>query len=395
MPSPHASHWSLDPTVHYLNHGSFGACPTSVLAAQSRYRAELERQPVAFLDRGLGDRLDRAREALATFVGAPAGDLVVVPNATTGVNSVLRSMDLEAGQELIITNQGYNACNNAARFVAERCGARVVVVDLPFPITSPDEVTECVLAAVTPNTRLALVDHVTSPTALVLPVGAIVQALRERGIETLVDGAHAPGMLELDIASLGAAYYTGNCHKWMCTPKGSALLYVRPDLQESVRPAVISHGANRPRLGRSRFQTEFDWCGTTDPTAVLCIPDAIRFFEELLPGGWGELRTHNHSLALDGRDLLADKLGLARPAPDEMIGSMASLPLPPGDQREFHEALGDDPLQIRLLDEARVEVPVHPWPAAPQRLVRVSAQLYNDRADYQALASALLQTCSA
>lgn len=388
MPSAHAHHWGLEPGLHFLNHGSFGACPTAVLEAQRRYRDELERQPVRFLAREIGPRLDAAREALARFVGAAPEDLVFVPNATTGVNAVLRSMELSPGDELLVTDHGYNACSNTARYVAERSGARVVVAHVPFPLRSADEVTEAVLGAVSPRTRLALLDHVTSPTALVFPIAELVTALRERGVETLVDGAHGPGMLELDLDSLGAAYYTGNCHKWMCAPKGAALLHVRRDLQEGVRPAVISHGANTPRPGRSRFRTEFDWCGTTDPTAWLAVPDAIRFFEELLSGGWAELREHDRGLVLEGRALVAEALGAPEPAPAGMIGSIASLPLP-DDPDTPAGAFDDDPLQVRLLEEARVEVPIHPWPAPPRRLVRLSAQLYNARDDYEALAGAL------
>ena len=195
-------------------------------------------------------------------------------------------------------------------------------------------------------------------------------------------------MLDLDIEAIGAGYYTGNCHKWMCTPKGSALLWVRRDLQDSVRPAVISHGANTPRPGRSRFQTEFDWCGTTDPSALLAVPDAIRFFEELLPGGWAELRAHNRALVLEGRALLCEVLGVEAPAPESMIGTIASVPLPDG-AGGGGGAFDVDPLQGRLYDEARVEVPIHPWPAPPRRLLRISGQLYNARDDYEALADGL------
>jgi len=387
MASPHAAHWTLDPDIHFLNHGSFGACPSAILEAQREHRAALERAPVRFLARDLGEQLDAARASLAAFVGSAQEDLVFVPNATTGVNAVLRSMTLQPGDELIITNQGYNACNNAARYVAERAGAQVVVADVPFPIASPEEAVEAVLAVVTPRTRLALLDHVTSPTGLVLPMKELVDGLKARGVETLIDGAHAPGMLELDIEALGAGYYTGNCHKWMCTPKGSALLWVRRDLQESVRPAVISHGANTPQPGRSRFQTEFDWCGTSDPTALLCVADALRFFEELLPGGWAELRAYNHALALEARALLCEALAIDEPAPASMIGTIASVPLPDG--AGGGGAFDVDPLQRRLYDEARVEVPIHPWPAPPRRLLRISAQLYNARDDYEALAAGL------
>ena len=261
-----AARWALDPGVLFLNHGSFGACPRAVLDHQAALRAQMEAEPVRFLARELDDRLDAARTALAGFLGADAADLAFVTNATGGVNAVLRSYAFAAGDELLTTDHTYNACRNALDFVAERTGARVVVVTLPFPVASPDAVVEAVLARATPRTRLALLDHVTSPTGLVLPIARLCAELGARGVPVLVDGAHAPGMVELDLDGLGAAYYSGNCHKWLCAHKGAAFLWVRRDLQPSVRPLTISHGANRSKPGRSRFRVEFDWTGTADPT---------------------------------------------------------------------------------------------------------------------------------
>jgi isopenicillin-N epimerase len=378
--SPLAGHWTLDPEVLFLNHGSFGACPRPVLAAREELVRELERQPVAFLIHELPDRLDAAREALARFVKADPLDLAWVSNATTGVNTVLRSLTFEPGDELLTTDHAYNACRNALEYVAGKHGARVVVASVPFPLQSPGQVTEAVLAAVTPRTRLALIDHVTSPTGLIFPVEEIVRELSARGIDSLVDGAHAPGMLDLDVESLGAAYYTGNCHKWMCAPKGAGFLYVRRDLQAEIRPLVISHGANRPRPGRSRFHDEMDWTGTIDPTSFLCVPAAIETMAAMVPGGWDEVRRHNRALALEGRKILAEALGTPPPAPEEMIGTLVAFPIPDGSA---------DPLHDRLLSEFRTEIPVFPWPAPPQRLIRISAQLYNSVEQYRALGQAL------
>ncbi|HIF40722.1 MAG TPA: aminotransferase class V-fold PLP-dependent enzyme [Planctomycetes bacterium] len=381
--------WDLDPDVRFLNHGSFGACPRVVMEEQVRLRAELEREPVLFMARRLEGYLDEAREALANFVGADSSDLVFVPNASTGVNAVLRSLAFEAGDELLVTNHGYNACSNAARFVCERAGAAVTVADIPFPLQSEQQVLDAVLAKVTPRTRLLLIDHITSPTGLVLPIARIVRELRERGVETLVDGAHAPGMLELNIEAIGAAYYTGNCHKWLCTPKGSALLHVRKDLQESVRPTVISHGANSPRAGRSRFQVEFDWVGTDDPTAFLVIPTAIEFFNSLVDGGWPTIWDRHKCQALAARELLCDALDVPAPSPPEMIGALASVPLPPGDQGAPSGAWDVDPSQRVLFEMHAIEVPIMSWPAPPGRLLRVSAQLYNTMQPYRDLAQLL------
>ena len=382
-------HWQLDPDVVFLNHGSFGACPVAVLEEQQRLRDRIERQPVQFFARELEPALDDARSELAGFIGASPDDLAWVNNATTGVNAVLRSLTFAEGEELLTIDHEYNACRNALDFVAARAGARVVTVKIPFPVASPGEVLDRVLGAVTKRTRLALLDHVTSQTGLVLPIARLVRELDARGVDTLVDGAHAPGMLELDIDSINAAYYTGNCHKWLCAPKGAGFLHVRADRRGAVRPVVISHGANSPRTERSRFHLEFDWVGTDDPTAMLCVPEAIRFMGSLLPGGWDELRTHNRQLVLAGRAAVCRALDIPPPCPDDMIGSLAAMPLPPGSKDPPASALYADPLQRVLLERWGIEVPVIPWPAPPHRLIRISAQLYNRPEEYELLADAL------
>ena len=384
-------HWDLDPQVAFLNHGSFGACPRAVLDAQVGYRAEMEAEPVRFLGREIAGRMDAARAALARFVGADPSDLVFVSNATTGVNAVLRTLPLGPGDELLITNHGYNACCNAAQFVCERAGARVVVAQVPFPLADEDEAVEAILIEVGPRTRLALIDHITSPTGLVLPIERIVGELSERGVDTLVDGAHAPGMVPLDLRSLGAAYYTGNCHKWLCAPKGAALLWVRRDLHAQVRPVVISHGANTPVPGHSRFEVEFGWTGTDDPTACLAVPDAIEFLGGLLAGGWPELMERNRALALGARAVLCEALGIDPPAPEVMLGTLVSVPLPAGDPQVPAGAFDVDPVQRALFEEHGIEVPIMAWPRPPERVLRASAQLYNENEQYRALAAALVQ----
>jgi isopenicillin-N epimerase len=393
--APHADAWTLDPALVFLNHGSFGACPTAVLAVQAGLRAELEANPVAFLGRSLKDRLDVARVRLAAFLGADPDDLAFVPNATAGVASVLRSLRFAPGDEILTTDHEYNAALNMARFAAARDGARVAVARVPLPTSGPDEVAERVLAAVGPRTRLVMVSHVTSPTALVLPVERLVAILEGRGIPVLVDGAHGPGMLPLDLASLGASFYAGNLHKWVCAPKGAAFLHVRRDRQAAIRPLAISHGANDPRPGRSTFRKEFDWTGTADPTSYLAVPAALDAVGRMVSGGWPAVMTRNARLAAVARPTLASAAGRPVLAPEAMIGAMAALELPPDRGFALRGPADPDPLQARLLEIAAIEVPVHSWPRDPaagerrHRLLRVSAHLYNDAGEYVHLAEAL------
>jgi isopenicillin-N epimerase len=389
-----AALWPLDPAVAFLNHGSFGACPRAVLEHQSALRAEMEAEPVRFLSRELDGRLDAARARLGAFLGADPDDLAFVNNATSGVNAVLRSLRLSPEDELLTTDHAYNACRNTLDFVASRAGSRVVVAKVPFPVASPDAVVSAVMTGVTPRTRLALLDHVASPTALVLPIEPLIRALAARGIDVLVDGAHAPGMLPLGLDALGAAYYSGNCHKWLCAPKGAAFLWVRRDRRDEVRPLTISHGASAARVDRSRFRLEFDWTGTDDPTAWLTVPTAIDYLASLVPGGWPALMARNHGLALEARRLVTEALGIATPCPDDMVGSLASVILPEGPTADVAWRQ-PDPIQRRLFDGWGIEVPIMSWPSAPRRLVRVSAQLYNDRDQYRRLAEALGQELAA
>jgi isopenicillin-N epimerase len=389
-----AALWPLDPAVTFLNHGSYGACPKAVLEHQAALRAELEAEPVLFLGRKLDERLDLARARLGEFVGADPDDLAFVTNATGGVNAVLRSLAFSSGDEVLTTDHCYAACKNTLDYVAGRAGVKVNVAVVPFPLASPDEVVAAVMAKVTPKTRLALLDHITSPTALVLPIARLVSELDARGIDTVVDGAHGPGMVPLDLNTLGAAYYTGNCHKWLCTPKGSAFLHVRRNRQAAIHPLTISHGHVGEREGRTRFRLEFDWMGTSDPTAWLTVPMAIDYLGSLVPGGWPALMARNRALALEARAVLCAAAGTPPPCPDEMVGSIASVRLPdsPLTNPKWRQP---EPLQPRLFGEWGIEVPVMRWPAAPKRLVRVSCQLYNQRAQYAKLADALRKELAA
>jgi isopenicillin-N epimerase len=399
-PSP-AADWALDETVTFLNHGSFGACPRAILDVQRGWRDKLEAHPVRFLGRELEDLQDWARSEIGAFVGADADDLALVSNATTAVNIVLRSLRFEKADELLATDHTYNAILSALRFRAATDGARVVVARIPLPISSPDAAFNAVMEAVTPRTKLAVLDHATSVSSLIMPVERLIPALAERGIDVLVDGAHGPGMLPLRLTELGAAYYAGNGHKWMCAPKGSAFLHVRRDRQATIKPLSISHGANDNRNDRSRFRLEFDWQGTIDPSAWLTWPAAIDGLAEMFPGGWAAIVAFNHQLAVTAAQMLAQALHTAVQAPPEMTGSMSTIPLPGGPWSRVEATRRKDLIEAALRAR-RFEVPLMMWPSPwlvdsgdlPATtefflLVRISAHIYNYFGQYERLASIL------
>jgi isopenicillin-N epimerase len=383
--------WMLDPDIVHLNHGSFGACPTSVLATQQGWREAMERNPVKFMMKDLQPALDVSRRVLADFVGAGVAGLVFVPNATVGINSVFQSIEthLGPGDEILVTDHTYNACRNIAEVAALRSGATLVEIPAPFPVESAAEIADAVLKRVSAATRLVMIDAVTSPTAIVVPLERLITEL-EPEIPVLVDAAHAPGMIDLDLESLGASFVVGNCHKWMCAPKATGFLYVRDDRRATVVPATVSHGWNTESpTGGSRFHNLFDWAGTDDPSARLSIPAAIGTMGEMHNDGWPGVMAANRAKVLEGRAMICSALDLPAPVPAEAIGSMATIELPgphPGG------SAGDlDPLTDLLRDRWSIEVPVFVWRDWPHRMLRISAQLYNTPADYERLAEALAQ----
>ena len=387
------SHWLLDPGSIFLSHGAFGACPRRVLGVQNEWRERLERQPLQFLVRELETHLDDARRALADFIGAEADDVVFVPNATAGVNTVLRSLTFQPGDELLVTDYAYNACRNALEFVAERSGARAVVARMSFPFRDEEELVAPILSSVTPRTRLAMIDHVTSQTGVVMPVERLVSELKRRGVDTLVDGAHAPGTVPVNLKKLGAAYYTANCHKWLCAPKGAAFLHVAREKQNSIRPLVISNAANSRRADRSRFLIEFAWPGTWDPSACLSVREALRFLGSLLGGSWPEIMARNRALALAARKVLCAAMQINEPCPEEFIGALAAIPLPDAAPDALPRLpFNEYPLQDILREKYEIEVPIISWPAPPKRLLRISAQLYNSLPQFERLATALVES---
>lgn len=384
-----ASHWALDPSVAFLNHGSFGACPRVVLRAQQQLRDQMEANPVRFLTRELTPLLDASRVRLAALLHTAPQNLVFVHNATTAVNAVVRSLDFRRGDEILTTRHDYNACRNALKEAARRAGARLVIATPPFPVRDDEQIVESVLARVTKRTRFAMIDHITSSTAVVFPVARLIRELESRGVATLVDGAHAPGMVPLDLEALRPSYYTGNCHKWLCAPKGAAFLFARPDRQKSLVPTTVSHGYAKPWPRRCLFHSRFDWVGTIDPTPWLCIGNAIGFCESLLPGGLPALMARNHQLVVEARRMLCAALDLEPPCPEEMLGAMATLPLPAAPESGSDPLHRFDPLHVALYQKHKIEVPVIRWGRPKRRWFRISAQAYNPLADYKRLATAI------
>jgi isopenicillin-N epimerase len=380
--------WALEPGTRHLNHGSFGAVLDEVLDLQQEWRRRFEANPSRYVFRELGEAVDRARDAVGRFVGADPAGIAPVRNATTGVASVLRSVEpwLAPGDQLLTTAHDYNAIRQILRFTAERTGAEVVVASVPFPIESPSQVTESVLGAVTDRTRIAVIDHITSPTSLVYPLEQIVPAL-EPEVPVLVDGAHGPGQIPLALDLLGASWYTGNLHKWVCAPKGAAFLHARSDRLETTVPSVISHGYNAAVVSPGdRYQALFDWLGTDDFSAWAVTPDVLRLVGALETGGWEAVMKRNHDLVLGGRGVITAAVGTAPPAPEEMVGSMASVLLPDGDGPAPAGELS--PLMDQLFDAGFAALVMN-WPQWPRQLLRVSAHLYNTPDDYLALAEAL------
>jgi isopenicillin-N epimerase len=368
------SEWALDPDFLTINHGSYGATPRIVLAAQDEWRARMEAQPTRFFARELPSAIREAAAVLARFLGASAEDVVFVPNATTGCNAVLRSLPLAAGDEILHVSHVYNAVRNTIAYTAERAGASVTIADLPFPRPEPAAVLKSIEKAITGRTRIVVMDHITSGSALVLPLDDIVKLCHAAGVPVLVDGAHGPGQVALDLSALGADWYVGNCHKWLSAPKGSGFLYARADRRADLHPVTISHGY------RDGFTAEFDYTGTSDPTAYLSVPAALAFFERL---GGVALMERNRRLAAEAAQLLAIGLGTEVGAASEMGGAMGLVRLPIDLPSKRSEALK----VRRALQDAGTDAPVHPQ--AGGLWLRLSAYAYNELSDYQRLAQIL------
>ncbi len=363
--------WALDWDFLTVNHGSFGATPSRVLTAQEKWRRQMEAQPSRFMRLVLPDALRRAADALGRFLGVPGEEIAFLDNATTGCNAVLRSLELRQDDEVLVLAHVYGAVRNTVRYVTERAGARLVEAAIPFPRPREDDIAAAIEAALTPRTRLAVLDHITSASALVLPVARLVAVCHARGVPVLIDGAHAPGQVTLDLKEIDADWYVGNCHKWLCAPKGAAFIWARPSRQAGIHPVTISHG-----LGQG-FLAEFDWTGTRDPSAYLAVPDAIALHEEM---GGAALRQRNHALAVAATRMIAQRLNTEPGADPAMMGAMGLVRLPLEGEISVERARA---LRMKLL-EAGTDCPLHDL--AGSIWLRLSAYAYNEMADYEKLA---------
>lgn len=370
----------LDPQVTFLNHGSFGACPRPVMETYQQWQHRLEWQPVQFLANDLTAHLAQARQTLGQLINAPAGDLVFVPNATYAVNLVARSLQLQAGDEVLATDHEYGACQFTWQFLSQKQGFRYVQQSIPLPVRSDEEIVEQFWQGVTAHTKVIFISHITSPTALCLPIAAICARARQQGILTVVDGAHALGQLDLDMVTIGADFYTSNAHKWLCAPKGSAFLYTRPEQQPLIEPLIVSWGWDKNRtmhLG-SDYLDYLEWSGTMDPSAYLSVPAAIQFQAE---HNWPAVRQQCHQLVTQAITRIGELTGREAIAPPHFYHQMAAAPLPP---------ISDLPaFKARLYHDYQIEIPCTTW--KNWQFIRISMQGYNSQQDIDTLLAALWQ----
>jgi isopenicillin-N epimerase len=372
-------HFHLDPTIHFLNHGSFGATPKPVFEAYQNWQLRLERQPVLFLGRELSELLKESRQVLGEYLHASADDLVYIPNATHGVNIAARSLDLKPGDEILTTDHEYGACDYTWDYVCAKTGAKYIHQSIPLPVQTEAEIVEQFWDGVTSKTKVVYLSHISSSTALRFPVETICQRASSAGILSIIDAAHAPGQIPVDLQRLGADIFFGNCHKWMLAPKGAAFLYVRPEIQDRIDPLVVSWGMNpTPEIATgSRFIDILQWTGTKDPTAALTVPTAIQFMKE---HHWEQVRYQCHVLLRQAIERVCELSGLPPlyPLDSNFYNQMGIAPLPNCDLAM---------LKSRLYEEYRIEVPLTEW--QDRQFIRISIQGYNGQEDVEALIEAL------
>ncbi len=377
--SSYKNYFLLDPAVIFLNHGSFGASPKPVIEAYQHWQLRLERQPVLFLGRELDSLLKDSRRALGEYLNADADDLVYIPNATHGVNIIAHSLRLRPGDEILTTDHEYGACDYTWDFICSKTRAKYIRQNIPLPVHSEEEIIDQFWLGITSQTKVIYLSHITSPTALRLPVEQICKRAKQAGILTIVDAAHSPGQIPVDLQALGADIIFGNCHKWMLNVKGSAFLYVRRELQHLIDPLIVSWGYNSTSetTTGSRFIDLLQWTGTKDPTAALTVPTAIQFMQE---HHWDEVRSECHKLLCQAIERICDLTDMSSlyPLDSDFYSQMGIAPLPSSNLSV---------LKVRLYDEHKIEVPLTQW--QDKQFVRISVQGYNSQEDIDALVNAL------
>ncbi len=386
MPNPIKQLFLLDPQIIFLNHGSFGACPQPVFAAYQAWQRKLELQPVQFFGRDYADYDRQARQVLGGELSVEPDNIVYIPNATYGVNVIAHSLSdhpgspLQTGDEILTTDHEYGACNHAWEYACRKIGAKYTCQPMPLPVTSPEEIVEQFWQGVTPRTRLIYLSHITSPTALRFPVEAICQRARQAGILTVIDGAHAPGQIPLDLKLIGADFYTGNCHKWMMAPKGAAFLHARPEVQHLVEPLIVGWGWNPDpsQINGSAFHSALHWTGTKDPAAALTVPAAIQFAHA---HDWESVRQECHRLLSQAIQNLCELTGLPPlySLDSDLYRQMGIAPLPAGADLDL--------FRTRLYADFHIEIPVIEWNG--NKFLRISVQGYNTPEDLEALVEAV------
>jgi isopenicillin-N epimerase len=383
-----APYWSIDPSVIYLNHGSFGATPTFVLKAQRKVQEAMEAEAIDFFVKDLVHHIDESKNVLASFVGTSAHNIVFTANTTTGVNTIFNNLPCKTGDEWLLTNHNYGACINAAKHYASKNGCIINVANIPYPLQSDDEIISAIEAAITPKTTIALIDYITSATATIFPVVDIIKLLHSKNIKVIIDAAHAPGMVPFHLDNLQADYFVANCHKWICSPKGSAFIYVAPQHQHHVAPLVISHLNDTAVDTPAHWSNQFIFDGTHDYSAYVVVKDAIQYMPTLLDGGWSSIMKTNHNLVWQGANAIANAMQVQLPTPEHMVGSICNIPMPDGEipAKKFNSITI---LKKTLRETYNIEVPIFNYPAAPQQWLRISAQLYNTIEQYEYLIGCL------
>lgn len=388
-PSPLASYWNLSLDIVFLNHGSFGANPKYITDKQKEYIDMLEAEPVDFSVRKMYSYYQESKKSLSEFVGTNADNIYFVTNTTIGINHVLYNQDGQKG-EWLTTNHAYGACLHAFQKIASLKSAEVIKVNIPFPLQSENDILSAIESGITPKTKLAMIDYITSSSAIIFPIQKIIQFLRSKNIISIVDAAHAPGMVDLNIDELEPDFLVGNCHKWICSPKGSAFVYVHPKHQANYKPVYYSFYNDFDEEKNAHWSNQFIWEGTRDYSPYLCVKDAIAYLPTLVENGWQEIQSHNRDLAIQASKYIAEKLEVALPVPESMLGSIVNIPLwddiVPNTTFNYYTKV-----KLELYNNYRIEVPCVLFPKAPTQYIRISAQLYNTMEQYEYLADCLLK----